>query len=155
MATIKLYESTTLKSAQSKKCRLLAELRAKTCSLKFATLKWSHDRLLQTVCTTEELQAAADGTFAATSKRKFVTVSFTEDEAEFHQPLINQPQPIGIAYILEADTNEQHIAKLQAIDVSAIPSIDLLQTKPKTVAGQIAAAIENKYATELANEPAY
>lgn len=123
MTTIKLYESTTLKSAQSKKCRLLAALRDRTCSLKLATLKWSHDRLLQTVCTTEELQAAADGTFAATSKRKFVTVSFTEDEAD---------------------------TATAVSQVVAIPNIDLLQTKPKTVA-----AIENKYATELANEPAY
>ena len=142
MATIKLYESTTLKSAQSKKCRLLAELRAKTCSLKFATLKWSHDSLLQTVCTLEELQAAADGKFAATSKRKFVTVTFTEDESDTEVAT-------AVSQVV-AITNAEFIAKLKPIDVSAIPNIDLLQTKPKTVA-----AIENKYATELANEPAY
>lgn len=79
MQTIKLYESTTVKSAQSKKCRMLAALRLKTMTLKLAIVKYNHDPLLQTVCTTDELLAAAAGTFATSSKRKFVTIEFSDD----------------------------------------------------------------------------
>lgn len=77
--TIKLYASTTVKSAQSKKCRLLAALRDKSCSLKLAMLKLKHDQLLQTVCTVEEIEAAAAGTFASSAKRSFVVVEFEEE----------------------------------------------------------------------------
>ena len=79
MQTLKLYESTTVKSAQSKKCRILAALRNKTMTLKLAIVKYNHDPLLQTVCTTEELFAAANNEFAISSKRKFVTIEFSED----------------------------------------------------------------------------
>lgn len=56
-----VYQSTTIKSAQSKKCNLLKKLRTDPTYLKFAIAIVKHDKLLSTVCTVEELKSAAAG----------------------------------------------------------------------------------------------
>lgn len=58
---IVVYQSTTIKSAQSKKCNLLKKLRNEPTYLKVAIAIVKHDKLLSQVCTIDELKSAAAG----------------------------------------------------------------------------------------------
>ena len=54
--------STTVKSAQSKKCRMLAKVRAGTMHAKVAMAILTVDPMLAGVCTNADIEAAKDGT---------------------------------------------------------------------------------------------
>jgi hypothetical protein len=65
---IVVYQSTTDKSAQSKKCNLLKRLRTEPSYLKIALVILANDKLLAKHCTADELKAAAAG-LPSTRKR--------------------------------------------------------------------------------------
>ena len=78
--TIKTSVSSNLKSAQSKKCRLLKDVRSKAMHVKVAKAILSADPMLQTILTPENIDDAASGKLVGRSRGASITITVELDE---------------------------------------------------------------------------